>query len=239
MVDTMQISEGINIKNELGKKLLKLRKEKGLNQDDVAHAVGITRASLSYYEKGERSVDVEILFKLSVFYDVSIDYLFGLSGKTSPKRKHEYTLEMAYLGFSLVAIDEFWKNPDFVNMMNEFIAHDEFNTFKQLIHFNKDFDNKLYSKNYKSFLISQLLYSMIADISNKESMEYDDKIMTLPLNTKKELCKEIKEYLLEKEEFEKSIDNNKLTNIEYQKQSKDIHDNLMRIYRKLVRLSNE
>ncbi len=235
----MQISEGINIKNELGKKLLKLRKEKGLNQNDVAHAVGITRASLSYYEKGERSIDVEILFKLSIFYDVSMDYLFGLSGKTSPQRKHEYTLEMAYLGFSLCAIDEFWKNPDFVNMMNEFIAHDEFNTFKQLIYFNKDFNNKLYPKNYKSFLISQLIYSMITDISNKESMEYDDKIMTLPLNTKKELCKEIKEYLLEKEEFEKSINNNKSTNTEYQKQSKDIHDNLMRIYRKLIRLLNE
>lgn len=73
-----------NIKNKVGQNLLELRKEKGLKQDDVAQAVGITRASLSYYEKGERSVDIEVLYKLCQFYNISIDYLFGLSKVKTP-----------------------------------------------------------------------------------------------------------------------------------------------------------
>lgn len=73
-----------NIKNEVGNKLFELRKEKGLKQEDVAQAVGITRASLSYYEKGERSVDIEVLYKLCRFYDISIDYLFGISKVKKP-----------------------------------------------------------------------------------------------------------------------------------------------------------
>ena len=38
------------VKPEIGKRLLELRKERKLKQEDVANAVGITRASLSYYE---------------------------------------------------------------------------------------------------------------------------------------------------------------------------------------------
>ena len=73
-----------SIKNEVGQRLLELRKEKGLKQEEVAQAVGITRASLSYYEKGERSVDIEVLYKLCQFYNISIDYLFGLSKVKTP-----------------------------------------------------------------------------------------------------------------------------------------------------------
>ena len=97
--------ENTNIKNEVGKRLLELRKEKGLKQDEVAQAVGITRASLSYYEKGERSVDIEVLYKLSNYYNVSIDYLFGLSDKTPPKRDFETNTEMSSIGFSSIAAD--------------------------------------------------------------------------------------------------------------------------------------
>lgn len=68
----------LSIKKEVGQKLLSIRKELGYNQQNVASAIGISRAALSYYEKGERSVDIETLYKLATFYNISIDYLFGL-----------------------------------------------------------------------------------------------------------------------------------------------------------------
>ncbi len=56
-----------------------LREEMGLRRQDVADAIGISRASLEYYEKGKRKPDVDILIRLASFYGVSTDYLVGMS----------------------------------------------------------------------------------------------------------------------------------------------------------------
>ncbi len=46
---------------------------------DVAKDIGISRASLGYYENGDRKPDIEILMKLADYYHVSCDYLLGVS----------------------------------------------------------------------------------------------------------------------------------------------------------------
>ncbi len=55
--------------------LRKIRKQKGLNQLKVAMDLSICRESLSYYETGKRSPDVQMLLLLSDYFNVSIDYL--------------------------------------------------------------------------------------------------------------------------------------------------------------------
>lgn len=52
-----------------------IRKKKGYSQLKVAMDLSISREALSYYETGKRSPDVEMLKKLSDYFDVSIDYL--------------------------------------------------------------------------------------------------------------------------------------------------------------------
>ena len=52
-----------------------LRKEKKLNQKQVAADLGISQALLSHYEKGIRECGLETLVKIADYYDVSIDYL--------------------------------------------------------------------------------------------------------------------------------------------------------------------
>ncbi len=64
--------------------LLEIRKNKNLNQQKVAMDLNISRESLSYYENGKRSPDVEMLLKFSKYYNVSIDYL--ITGKEFEKR---------------------------------------------------------------------------------------------------------------------------------------------------------
>ena len=55
--------------------LREIRKKKKLSQLKVAMDLSISREALSYYENGKRSPDVEMLVRLSRYFNVSIDYL--------------------------------------------------------------------------------------------------------------------------------------------------------------------
>ncbi len=66
--------------------LREIRKQKGYSQLKVAMDLSISREALSYYESGKRSPDINMLIKLSEYFDVSIDYL--IKGKEfEPKNK--------------------------------------------------------------------------------------------------------------------------------------------------------
>ena len=53
------------------------KKAKKVNQLKVALDLNISREALSHYENGKRSPHVEMLKKLSDYFDVSIDFLIN------------------------------------------------------------------------------------------------------------------------------------------------------------------
>lgn len=55
--------------------LKEIRKLKNLNQQKVAIDLNISREALSHYENGKREPSLEMLCKMSDYYNVSIDYL--------------------------------------------------------------------------------------------------------------------------------------------------------------------
>ena len=59
----------------IGLKLI--RKQKNLNQLKVAMDLNISREALSHYENGKRSPDIQMLKKLSSYFNVSIDFLIN------------------------------------------------------------------------------------------------------------------------------------------------------------------
>ncbi len=61
------------------KGLREIRKKKGYSQLKVAMDLSISREALSYYENGKRSPDIQMLIRLSKYFNVSIDYL--ITGK--------------------------------------------------------------------------------------------------------------------------------------------------------------
>ena len=64
--------------------LNEIRRKKGYSQLKVAMDLNMSRESLSHYENGKRSPDIETLISLSEYFDISIDYL--IRGKEfSPK----------------------------------------------------------------------------------------------------------------------------------------------------------
>ncbi|MBR1629587.1 MAG: helix-turn-helix transcriptional regulator [Lachnospiraceae bacterium] len=52
-----------------------LREDYFYTQDYVAKILGISQRSYSYYERGERSIPLEILIAIADLYEVSTDYL--------------------------------------------------------------------------------------------------------------------------------------------------------------------
>lgn len=60
-------------------RLKQLRHEKGLTQKQVANAIGVVPTAITNYESGIREPSIAVLKKLCLFYDVSADYLIGLS----------------------------------------------------------------------------------------------------------------------------------------------------------------
>ncbi|CAM3115104.1 helix-turn-helix domain-containing protein [Lactococcus hircilactis] len=62
-----------------GDKLRTLRLEKKMTQQDLAARMGLVSASISSYEKSRKYPSVEILIQLCQIFDVSADYLLGLS----------------------------------------------------------------------------------------------------------------------------------------------------------------
>lgn len=60
-------------------RLRELRLEKGLKQKDIANAINLTVRAISNYEQGIREPSLDILKRLCKFFDVTSDYLIGLS----------------------------------------------------------------------------------------------------------------------------------------------------------------
>ena len=64
---------------KFGSILQKLRAEKKVSQQTVAEYIGVTKQAYSLYELGKRNPDNDMLYKISEYFDVSIDYLLGKS----------------------------------------------------------------------------------------------------------------------------------------------------------------
>lgn len=59
----------------LGKKLLNLRKEYKMTQNDVAEILGMSRTSFSKYENGIANPPLQVLRKIAAIYNVGLEYL--------------------------------------------------------------------------------------------------------------------------------------------------------------------
>lgn len=62
-----------------GERLRALRLEKDMTQDEVASYFGLHKTRISQYELNKRQADDEMKKKLAEFFDVSLDYLMGIS----------------------------------------------------------------------------------------------------------------------------------------------------------------
>ena len=84
-------------------KLLKLRKEKGLSQEEVADLLNVSRQTISKWETGQSTPDFDKIIPLCELYEISCDEL--LTGKKKEdilkeEKEHEY-MKAKGIGISL------------------------------------------------------------------------------------------------------------------------------------------
>ena len=94
-------------KNVFSERLTQLREDRGLKRQEVADALEISRASLEYYEKGQRKPDIEVAARIAKYYGVSTDYLVGVSAAQVTASENE-TLKTVcdYLGISETSAEQ-------------------------------------------------------------------------------------------------------------------------------------
>ncbi len=75
-----------NVREILANRLKQCRKQKGLTQAQVAIYSDITEKAYQNYELMTREPKLAILIKIAETYDVSLDYLVGLTDKKEINR---------------------------------------------------------------------------------------------------------------------------------------------------------
>lgn len=67
---------------EFHARLSRLRRERGMSQEDLAEVVGVTRQAVQKWESGASRPDMDNLVALSRYFGVTLDYL--ITGEASP-----------------------------------------------------------------------------------------------------------------------------------------------------------
>lgn len=61
----------------LGCRIKELRKERHMSQEELGKLLGVTKVSISGYEKGIRVPSMEVMEKMLEVFNISADYLMG------------------------------------------------------------------------------------------------------------------------------------------------------------------
>jgi len=78
----------------IGERLLELRKDAGLTQDDLAAILNINKHSISSYERDKSEPPDAIKIAIAMYFQVSIDYLLGLTDNPSPSDKVQNVIRL-------------------------------------------------------------------------------------------------------------------------------------------------
>lgn len=71
-------------------RLSQLRRERAISQKKASEALGISQALLSHYEKGIRECGLDFVVRCSEYYNVTTDYLLGVSDNRNGIDVHSF-----------------------------------------------------------------------------------------------------------------------------------------------------
>jgi len=68
-------------------RLRDLREDRDLTQDELVKILNMHKTTYTNYEQGKREPPFELIIKLAKFYNVTIDYIAGLTNNPKPYNK--------------------------------------------------------------------------------------------------------------------------------------------------------
>ena len=81
---------------EFNNKLYELRKQKGLSQEELANRLNVSRQTISKWEVGESTPDMEKLAAISELFDISLDELVLDKAVKKEEPKEQTTKQKLY-----------------------------------------------------------------------------------------------------------------------------------------------
>lgn len=108
------------------KRLRDLLKEKNITQNQLSKIIGKTRQAVNNYTLGNTAPDSDTLIKLSEYFNVSADYLLGISDVKTTDKDIAYICE--YTGLCEETIEKLHKENNYysngIHMLNNLLTDD-------------------------------------------------------------------------------------------------------------------
>lgn len=113
----------MSAKDKFGTRLKAIRNKHNLTQSQFAEKLGVSRASISAYETGNRIPDIEFLDKVSICFDATLNFLFGRSSfKNAESKKDDIKRVINYI--EDYSDEEFFSKVNYI-FLTEFLMDDE------------------------------------------------------------------------------------------------------------------
>lgn len=73
-----------------------LREDKDLTQSELGKIFNVNQITISQYERGTRALNIEMLILYAKYFNVSADYIIGLTDDPTPSRKIRNNIEINF-----------------------------------------------------------------------------------------------------------------------------------------------
>lgn len=83
---------------DIADRILNLRKQKGISQEELANIIGVSRQSVSKWESNQSTPDIEKIILMSEFFCVTTDYILKGTEPTAAKSGAKTDLRIFALG---------------------------------------------------------------------------------------------------------------------------------------------
>ena len=118
----------------IGERLKQLRIKNGLKQQELADMFGLSSGTISFYESEQRKPDIDFIVAVAKYFDVSTDYLLGLTNATD-KENIDISKVTGLNDFSLTILEQSLKetNNAAAEVIDTVICGGDFLRFVNLI----------------------------------------------------------------------------------------------------------
>lgn len=188
-----------DVNKAFAERLKALREIAGLTQSELADKLNVSRGSIGYYEKAERTPDIKFLRDTACLFGVTYDFLLGESDSALGE---DYQNISDRLDLSDRAIDKLalrWGNNQ---ILSDIIECDEFDNLMSVINCMKGTSSEkdLLYIDYQEFMITKYFIGIL------EKLRYLDTKRAFDKMTEKELYEHIVKTHKEYEEAIKRLE---------------------------------
>ncbi|MDY4575941.1 MAG: helix-turn-helix transcriptional regulator [Intestinibacter sp.] len=131
-----------NINIEIGKKIKNIRKGKNMTIQELADSINKSKSTVSKYENGDISVDVQTLYEISNALNVHVEQLLYI--RPNIDKIHNNNIVNAFFRNSSKFYSYIYdgRSNEIIKCVIDIIAHTEDLSYKTMLYMNvKDFDN--------------------------------------------------------------------------------------------------